>query len=101
MQLLRRLPGYRTGGFYSDKQGVRIAPALSEEQSIMKTLLLLLLPFAAVLSSCQPAMPAVPDSGRKVVGPAGSSEAVKSWSTKGRQEGEAALGPLGNISNRR
>lgn len=56
---------------------------------------------AVLLASCQPAVPSVPNSGRTVVAPKGSSEAVKSWSIMGRQEGEAALGPLGGLSNRR
>ena len=45
----------------------------------MKAILLVSLA-AGVLSSCQPAMPAVPPSNRTVVQPKGSSESVKSWS---------------------
>ena len=56
---------------------------------------------ALFLASCETAVPAVPDSGRTVVAPKGSSDAVKSWSKMSRQEGEAALGPLGGLSNRR
>lgn len=66
----------------------------------MKYLVPLLLVCSLSLVSCQK-MPEVPDSGRTVVAPKGSTEATKSWSRMGRQEGEAALGPLGGISNRR
>ncbi len=67
----------------------------------MKYSILLASVAAVLLSSCESAVPAVPDSGRTVVAPKGSTEAVKSWSKMSRQEGEAALGPLGGLSNRR
>ena len=60
---------------------------------------LLALPF--VMSSCQTRMPSVPDSGRKVVPPSGSTESQKSWSRMTEQEGSAAFGPLGEMSKRR
>lgn len=66
----------------------------------MKKMLLLLLP-AALLASCQRPMPDVPDSGRTVVAPKGSSEGAKSWNRMTREEGEATLGPLGSMSKRR
>lgn len=67
----------------------------------MKYSMLLAAVAAIALSSCESSVPAVPDSGRTVVAPKGSTEAVKSWSKMSRQEGEAALGPLGGLSNRR
>jgi hypothetical protein len=67
----------------------------------MKTKAILLVSLAAgVLSSCQPAMPAVPPSNRTVVQPKGSSESVKAWSMPTRKEGEAVLGPLGDMNRR-
>ncbi len=66
----------------------------------MKKMLLLLLP-AALFASCQRPMPEVPDSGRTVVAPKGSSEGSKSWNRMTREEGEATLGPLGSMSKRR
>lgn len=67
----------------------------------MKYTMLLAAVAALCLSSCETPVPSVPDSGRTVVAPKGSTEAEKSWSTMSRQEGEAALGPLGGLSNRR
>ena len=67
----------------------------------MKTKVILLVSLAAgVLSSCQPAMPAVPPSNRTVVQPKGSEESVKAWSMPTRKEGEAVLGPLGDMNRR-
>ncbi len=60
---------------------------------------MLTLPLA--LNSCQTRMPDVPDSGRKVVPPSGSTESQKSWSRMTEQEGSAAFGPLGEMSKRR
>ena len=63
--------------------------------------LLLLAPLAAVMMvSCQPPMPTVPPSNREVVGPKGSSDAVKPWNNTTRKEGEAVLGPLGDMNRR-
>jgi hypothetical protein len=63
--------------------------------------LLMLAPLAAVLmTACQPAMPPVPPSNRTVVGPKGSSDAVKPWNNTTRKEGEAVLGPLGDMNRR-
>ncbi|MBQ3525670.1 MAG: hypothetical protein IJA63_05285 [Akkermansia sp.] len=63
----------------------------------MKNILIIgnLLAFA-VLSACQTSLPPVPDSGRKVVGPQGSSSVEKTWSRPTQAEGDAALGPLSN-----
>lgn len=63
-------------------------------------LILASLSAAVVVNSCQPAMPAVPPSNRTVVGPKGSSDAVKAWSAPTRKEGEAVLGPLGDMNRR-
>ena len=48
-------------------------------------------------------MPAVPASNhnRTVVAPRGSSEGLKPWSNPTKQEGDAALGPLSGLSERR
>lgn len=63
--------------------------------------LFMLAPLAVVMMcSCQPPMPAVPPSNREVVGPRGSSEAVKPWNNTTRKEGEAVLGPLGDMNRR-
>ena len=58
---------------------------------------------ALALASCNPPMPAVPASNhnRTVVAPSGSSEGLKPWSTPTQQEGDAALGPLSGLSERR
>ena len=45
-------------------------------------------------------MPPVPPSNRTVVGPRGSSDAVKPWNNTTRKEGEAVLGPLGDMNRR-
>lgn len=66
----------------------------------MKKIFLLLPLAAVVLVSCQPPMPAVPPSNRTVVGPKGSSDAVKPWNNTTRKEGEAVLGPLGDMNRR-
>lgn len=63
--------------------------------------ILMLAPLVAVMmSSCRPPMPAVPPSNREVVGPKGSSERVKPWNNTTRKEGEAVLGPLGDMNRR-
>ena len=58
---------------------------------------------ALALTSCHQAMPAVPASNhnRTVVAPRGSSEGLKPWSNPTKQEGDAALGPLSGLSERR
>ena len=62
----------------------------------------MLAPLVAVMVvSCQPSMPAVPPSNRTVVGPKGSSDAVKPWNNTTRKDGEAVLGPLGDMNRRR
>ena len=48
------------------------------------------------ISACQPSLPLVPDSGRKVVGPQGSTYVEKAWNRPNQAEGDAALGPLSN-----
>ncbi len=55
----------------------------------MKTTILILT--AALLTACQSSLPAVPDSGRKVVEPSGSSGTLKSWSGPTKQENDAIL----------
>lgn len=72
--------------------------------SKMKTIrLCLTLPLALALVSCQGSMPPVPASnhGRTAVAPKGSSEGYKPWSNPTKQEGDAALGPLSGLSERR
>ena len=39
----------------------------------------------------------VPDSGRQVVGPQGSTDVEKPWNATPRAEGDAILGPLSNM----
>ena len=63
--------------------------------------MLMMLPLVAVMvSACQPQMPSVPPSKRQVVGPKGSSDAVKPWNNTTRKEGEAVLGPLADMNRR-
>lgn len=67
----------------------------------MNTRILFILPFVAlVAASCQPALPEVPDSGRTVIAPRGSSENLKPWSVPTKQEGDATLGPLSDMNRR-
>lgn len=64
----------------------------------MKTgLIAVLLMGSLCCVSCTQKVPAVPDSGRVVVPPRGSSETTKPWNTTTRQEGEAILGPLSGM----
>ena len=65
-----------------------------------KTILMMAPLVAVLMSACQPPMPAVPPSNRTVVGPKGSSDAVKPWNNTTRKEGEAVLGPLGDMNRR-
>lgn len=51
---------------------------------------------ATLCTSCQRTMPPVPDSGRVVVQPKGSTDIEKPWNATTRQEGDAVLGPLSN-----
>lgn len=51
----------------------------------------------ACLAACQNSMPAVPDSGRTVVGPKGSTNIKKAWNGPTRHEGDSILGPLSNM----
>lgn len=64
---------------------------------------LLSLCMLAALASCNQTMPSVPASNhnRTVVAPRGSSEGLKPWSNPTKQEGDAALGPLSGLSERR
>ncbi len=55
----------------------------------MKTSLIILT--AALLASCTGTLPAVPDNGRKVVEPSGSTGTVKSWNLVTEQENNAIL----------
>ncbi len=66
----------------------------------MKRILMITPLVAVLMTACQPAMPPVPPSNRTVVGPKGSSEAVKPWNNTTRKEGEAVLGPLGDMNRR-
>ena len=67
----------------------------------MKKIMILMPVLSLVLmTACQPAMPPVPPSNRTVVGPKGSSDAVKPWNNNTRKEGEAVLGPLGDMNRR-
>ena len=52
---------------------------------------------ALCCASCQNRLPMVPDSGRKVVGPQGSTDVEKPWNATPRAEGDAILGPLSNM----
>ncbi|MBE6418708.1 MAG: hypothetical protein E7031_01100 [Akkermansiaceae bacterium] len=63
-----------------------------------KTFLYTLVVAASVMMvSCQPALPMVPDSGRTVVPPQGSTTTEKPWNAPTKTEGDAALGPLSNM----
>ena len=63
--------------------------------------MMVVMPLVAVMmSACQTPMPAVPPSNRTVVGPKGTSERVKPWNNTTREEGEAVLGPLGDMNRR-
>ncbi|MBR5213069.1 MAG: hypothetical protein IKV92_02305 [Akkermansia sp.] len=53
--------------------------------------------FAALAASCQRSLPLVPDSGREVVRPQGTTSVEKSWNAPTRSEGDAVLGPLSNV----
>lgn len=66
----------------------------------MKFIAMMIVPAALAVSlpSCTPAMPPVPDSGRTVVGPRGSTEQEKPWNGMSKQEAESIL-PFG--TNRR
>ena len=66
----------------------------------MKKILMIAPLVALLMTACQPAMPPVPPSNRTVVGPKGSSDAVKPWNNTTRKEGEAVLGPLGDMNRR-
>ena len=66
----------------------------------MKKILMIAPLVAVLMPACQPAMPPVPPSNRTVVGPKGSSDAVKPWNNTTRKEGEAVLGPLGDMNRR-
>lgn len=64
---------------------------------VMKSILAISSLLAAIaVSACQPSLPLVPDSGRKVVGPQGSTRVEKTWNRPNQAEGDAALGPLSN-----
>ncbi len=54
-----------------------------------------------MLTACTPPVPPVPDNGRVVVGPKGSSEREKPWNNITQKEADAKLGPLSGMSNRR
>lgn len=52
---------------------------------------------SAVMVSCTNGIAPVPDNGRQVVRPKGSSDVEKSWNIITKAEGDAALGPLSNM----
>lgn len=56
-----------------------------------------ILALVGVMSSCTGTVSMVPDNGRQVVRPKGSSDVEKSWNQTTRAEGDAALGPLSNM----
>lgn len=64
------------------------------------TKMLALCLLAAVAAACQ-SMPDAPKTNRTVVAPRGSEERVKPWSNPTKQEGDAAMGPLSGLSERR
>lgn len=47
--------------------------------------------------SCQPSISMVPDSGREIVGPQGTTDTEKPWNAPTKSEGDAVLGPLSNM----
>lgn len=57
---------------------------------------MLALALCVAATSCQRAVPPVPDSNRKVVGPDGSVSGEKPWNQITKSEGDAILGPLSN-----
>ncbi len=73
---------------------------VSQYKMNMKNMLMLAPLVAVMMTACQPPMPAVPPSNRQVVAPKGSSDAVKPWNNTTRKEGEAVLGPLGDMNRR-
>lgn len=54
-----------------------------------------------LLVACTPSVPPVPENGRVVVGPKGSSEREKPWNNITQKEADAKLGPLSGMGNRR
>lgn len=54
-----------------------------------------------LLTACNPPVPPVPDNGRVVVRPKGSSEREKPWNNITQKEADAKLGPLSGMGNRR
>ncbi len=62
----------------------------------MKAILLCTFPALALLASCTPTLPEVPPSNRTVVGPQGSTDAVKPWNHVTKQESDAVL-PFNNM----
>ena len=62
-----------------------------------KTISMITMLAALTCVSCQTRLPMVPDSGRTVVGPQGSSDIEKPWNATPRAEGDAVLGPLSNM----
>ena len=56
-----------------------------------------LLGVTAAMVSCTNGVAPVPDNGRQVVRPRGSSDVEKSWNIITKAEGDVALGPLSNM----
>ena len=71
-------------------------PSIEKNIHTMKYTLIATLALATLCTSCQRALPPVPDNGRVVVQPKGSTDIVKPWNGTTRQEGDAVLGPLSN-----
>lgn len=61
------------------------------------TIILCALASTLVASSCRPTVDAVPDNGRVVVAPKGTSESEKPWNNITKAEGDARLGPLSGM----
>lgn len=62
----------------------------------MKYTFIIAILLAAFSTACQRALPPVPNNGRTVVPPKGSTDIVKPWNGTTRHEGDAILGPLSN-----
>ena len=58
--------------------------------------IILTLPALALFAACTPTLPDVPPNSRPVVGPSGTSEAVKPWNQVTKQESDAVL-PFNNM----
>lgn len=72
--------------------------ACNQVKLMMKSIFITaLLGVTAAMVSCTNGVAPVPDNGRQVVRPRGSSDVEKSWNIITKAEGDAALGPLSNM----